>query len=219
MSHAQETPKKRGFGQRQKILLLGVVVINLGIYGMMFLLSSGGGSGTNAPTPTEGKPLELQTVYEQALTTAFNWQADAHLVGATTSWQLGSGDRLTLFRSAWSFSFYSPSARRVQVVAVDRAGAQLGPQQVMDIAPQRVGLDWHLDSDDLLLTFLSYGGQEFMGAHPNANVHLQLKETNDGLSIWYITAVDPVARQSLLVGVDARSRQVVVLNETNKGGG
>jgi hypothetical protein len=69
--------------------------------------------------------------------------------------------------------------------------------------------DWSLDSDTLLLSFLGYGGQEFMNAHPSANVHLQLTAKDGGRATWFVTAVDPVARQSLTVGLDAHSREVV----------
>jgi hypothetical protein len=144
------------------------------------------------------------------LTLALVWQPDAQLVGATASWQLASGDRLTLHQPAWSFSFYSPATRIVQVVTVDRRGAQVGPQQRVEVAPQYARLDWNLGGDDLLLTFLGYGGEEFIGAHPGANVHLQLKGEDDVRSVWYITAIDPVARQSLTVGVDALSRQIIM---------
>jgi hypothetical protein len=211
MSSANGPGEKRGFSRQQKLMIAGVFIINLCLYGGMFLLANGVSANTSAKLAV-GQKLELQAAHAQALAVALSWQPDAELVGATTSWQLAGGDRLTLHRPAWSFSFYSPAARQVQVVTVDQQGAQAGPQQTVDIPPQRAGLDWHLDSDDLLLTFLSYGGQAFINAHPNANVHVQLKGEGIGRSVWYITAVDPVARQSLFVGVDALSRQVVLSN-------
>jgi hypothetical protein len=199
-------------------MIVGVFLVNLCLYGGMFLLANGVSATTSAPKLTTGQKLELRAAHAQALAVALSWQPDAELVGATTSWRLAGGDRLTLHRPAWSFSFYSPAARQVQVVTVNQQGAQAGPQQAVDMPPQRAGLDWHLDSDDLLLTFLSYGGQAFINAHPSANIHVQLKGEGIGRSTWYITAIDPVTRQSLLVGVDALSRQVV-LNATDKGGG
>jgi hypothetical protein len=206
-SETNSPQARQGFSRRQKLMLLGVVVINLCLYGMVFLMRGQGGPARNEPWSVVGKPLELQAAYEQAL--ALSWQSDAQLVGATTSWQLAAGDRLTLHRPAWSFSFYSPAARQVQTVIVDQHGAQAGHRQSVSVAPQRAAPDWRLDSDDLLLTFLSYGGEDFISAHPSANVHLQLKGEETGRSTWYIIAVDPVARQSLIVGVDARSREIV----------
>jgi hypothetical protein len=201
----------------RKLMLLGIVVVNLCLYGAVFLMSKQVWPSKSAPELTAGQALELPAAYEQAQALALSWQPDAQLTGATTSWQLAAGDRLTLNRSAWSFSFYSPATRQIQVVTVDQNGAQAGRRQSVAIAPQHVKPDWSLGSDSMLLTFLSYGGQDFIGAHPAANVHLQLKG-EAGRSIWYITAVDPASRQSLMVGIDAHSRQVV-LSKVDKGGG
>lgn len=205
-----ESKTKQQFNRRQVVILLGIIVINLCLYGTMFVMSRGGKSTPRATTTVEtGEPLELREFYKEAVALALGWQADAQLVSATTSWQLASGDRLTLQRPAWSFSFYSPSTNQVMVVTADQRGAQAGRQYSVSAAPQQVVSDWQLGSDDLLLTFLSYGGQDFLSTHPSANIHLQLKQDDEGRSVWYVTAVDPVARQSLIVGVDALSRQVV----------
>ena len=213
----QRPNKKRRFSHGQKLILLGVVAVNVCLYATVLLLVQTGEPPKSAPDLTTGEPLELQGAYERALTLALSWQPDAQLVGVTTSWQLAAGDSLTLQRPAWSFSFYSPAVGQIQTVFVDQKGVQAGRRQAASTAPQRVAPDWSLDSDDLLLTFLSYGGQDFMGVHPSANVHLQLKGEETGRSIWYITAVDATARQSLMVTVDAHSREVV-LGEVNRGG-
>jgi hypothetical protein len=199
-------------GRWQKLMLVGILVVNLCLYGMVFVWARGGRSSSKAPQLTAGESLELSEAHRQSLALALSWQPDVQLVGATASWQLASGERLTLSRPAWSFSFYSPSTRQIQIVTVDRNGAQAGPLQRVDTAPQYVSLDWNLDGDDLLLTFLSHGGNEFIGAHPKANIHLQLKGEDQARSTWYVIAVDPAARQSLIVGIDALSRQVVMSN-------
>lgn len=206
-----ERPKtKPRFSRQQVLIVLGLLAINLAIYGGIWLLKQNNESRTRAPAATAGETLELREAYKQALALALSWQSDAQLASAMTSWQVSSGDRLTLNRSAWSFQFYSPSAHQVELVSVDAQGPRAGRRQAVNTALQDVVPDWSVDSDDLLLTFLSYGGQEFISAYPRANVHLQLKSENTGRSMWYVTAVDPVARQSLMVGVDAHSRQVVM---------
>ena len=214
MSNTNETDSKVGqdSGRWQKLMLMGILVVNLCLYGMVFVWARAGRSSSKAPQLTAGESLELSDAHRQSLALALSWQPDAQLVGATASWQLAAGERLTLGRPAWSFSFYSPSTRQIQVVTVDQSGAQAGPRQRVDTAPQHVSLDWSLDGDDLLLTFLSHGGKEFIGAHPKANIHLQLKGENKVRSTWYVIAVDPAARQSLIVGIDALSRQVVTSN-------
>lgn len=221
MSEVTNTPNsehKPLLSRRQVLILLGLALINVCLYAGLVLLQGRTESVDHPATLTDAEPVELRVAHEQALTLARRWQPDVQLVGVTTSWQLASGDQLTLHRPAWSFNFYSPTAHQIQAVIVDQRGAQTGPQRPVRKAPQSVTADWSLDSGDLLLLLLSYGGKAFIGAHPNANVHLQLKGDSAERSIWYITAVDAASRQSLIVGVDAQSRQVV-LNETSAGDG
>ena len=153
-------------GRWQKLILVGILVVNLCLYGMVFVWTRGSRSSSQAPQLTAGESLELSDAHRQSLALALSWQPDAQLVSATASWQLASGERLTLSRPAWSFSFYSPSTRQMQVVIVDRNGAQAGPRQRVDMAPQHVSLDWSLDGDDLLLTFLSHGEKSSLALIP-----------------------------------------------------
>ena len=202
----------------KRLLYIIIIVVNVGLYGAVYVLSQQWSAARNEPRVVAStQTLTLGAAYRQALTLALGWQPDVQLSGATTTWALANGDRLTLSRSAWSFNFYSPAARQIQVVTVDRTGTQAGRRRSVSDAPQPVSSDWNLDSDDLLLTFLSYGGQAFLGDHPGANVHVWLEAKEDGRSVWYMTAVDPVTRQSLFIGMDARSRQIV-MSENEKGG-
>jgi hypothetical protein len=210
-----QTPKR--LSQRQMLLLLGLVAINVCVYSGMWFLSRGSNPREVAQAFMAGEPLELRVAYERALAQALTWQPDVRVVGATTSWQLAAGDHLTLERPAWSFSFYSPAVGQVQILAVDERGAQAVALQPVHTPPQHVTADWGVNCDDLLLTFLSYGGKAFMSAHPKANIHVQLKRGEANRSIWYVTAVDPVARQSWMVGIDAQTRQVVLREATGGG--
>lgn len=213
-----QTPKNhKRFNRPQILILLGLLATNLCVYGAMWILSQGSKRVEVPQALTAGEPLELRVAYEQALAQALTWQPDVRVVGATTSWQLAAGDHLTLDRPAWSFSFYSPTVEQVQMLTVDQRGAQAVAFQPVHTPPQHVLADWGVNCDDLLLTFLSYGGKGFLSAYPNANIHLQLKSGEANRPIWYVTAVDPVARQSWIVGIDAQTRQVV-LSETTGGG-
>jgi len=216
-TETQPSKTQKRINRPQILILLGMLVINLCVYGGMLILSRESQSIEVPQALIANEPLELRAAYEQALALALQWQPDVQVVGATTSWQLAAGEHLTLDRPAWSFSFYSPAAKEVQVLTVDQGGAQAVAFQSARMTPQQVAPDWGLNSDELLLTFLSYGGKAFMGAHPDANIHIQLKAGEADRPIWYITAVDPVAQQSLIVGIDAQTRQVV-LSETTGGG-
>ena len=147
----QESRTKQRFSRQQQLILLGLIGVNLCVFGAMWLMTQGSGTVSSPPTLIAGEKLELQEAYEQALALAMGWQADVQVIGATTSWQLAAGDAFTLYRPAWSFSFYSPTARRVQIVTVDHGGAQAGPEQPSVTAPQCVAVDWSMGSDDLVL--------------------------------------------------------------------
>jgi hypothetical protein len=69
--------------------------------------------------------------------------------------------------------------------------------------------DWALDADDLLLTFMACGGETFLQMHAPTNIHAQLGRTETGSFAWTISAIDPVAKESFTVGIDALSRQVI----------
>jgi len=208
---------KRGFSRWVTWLLLGMLVVNILLYGAAFIINKRNKTAERLPPTAAEPPFSLQDAYSQSHTVAANWQSDVYLVNATTSWQLTAGDALTLYRPTWSFSFYSPAARKVQTVIFDEKEVQAGRVRPVSIAPHQAGADWNTNSDDLLLIFLSYGGEEFINDHININLHLQLKGENTGSSTWYLTAIDPVARQSLVIGIDAYSRDVI-LSENNKGG-
>lgn len=202
---------RQRFSRQQVWILMGLSVLILGVYGVLgaLILHRGSRPTQDVAVSAVGRQVELRTAYEQARTLASSWQSDAQLVGATTSWQLAAGDSLTLSRPAWSFSFYSPAARQVQIVTVNVDGAQANRQIPVRVAPSNVEADWDLDSGDLLLIFMAYGGKDFMKRHSRVNIHFQLKGESMGRSIWYLTAIDPVARESFTVSVDALSRQVL----------
>jgi hypothetical protein len=207
---SQKTKTRKRLNHRQKVLLLTLVAVNLCIYGAFaaFILWNQRGSVERSPTMASGQHLELKAARDRARALAVGWQPDVQLVGVTTSWQMASGDRLTLYRPAWSFSFYSPAAGQMQIVAVDMDGALATRQVPVHAAPASVDSDWELDSDELILTFLASGGEDFVRTHSRVNIHFRLAE-DSGRSVWYLTGVDPVARQSLTVRVDALSRQII----------
>jgi hypothetical protein len=194
-----------------------LLIINVGILVGMWALSEQPMPADYSAELTTGHEMELREAYKQALNAALGWQSDVQIVGVTTSWRLSDGDTLSLNRPVWSFDFYSPSAGLLQLVTMDKWVAGFGPQRPASVVPQPVTPDWDLNSDELLLLFLSYGGEAFMKTHPGANIHLQLKADETGRPVWAITAIDPVLRESLLVRVDARTRRIVP-SETADGG-
>jgi len=209
---AEKAPAKKRFSRGQVNLLVTLVIVTLGVYGALTVSFA---RPKRVPTVITVEPagdgrLDLGVAHEKAQAWAAGWQSDAQLVGAVTRWQLAGGDRLTPYRPSWSFSFYSPAAGQVQTITVDQAGAQPVRRVSVGKAPVPVEADWNLDSDDLLSTFMAQGGDEFIREHAHVNLHFRLSGQDAGRPIWYLSAIDPEARQSFVVGVDALSRQVVL---------
>jgi hypothetical protein len=208
----EETAAKRRFSRGQLNVLAALVIVTLGVYGALTVFFA-----RQKPVPTSitvepagAGGLELGVAHEQAQAWAVRWRSDAQLVGAVTRWQLTERDRLTPYRPSWSFTFYSPAAGQVQTLTVDQAGAHPVRQVPVGRAPVPVEADWSLDSDDLLSTFMTYGGEQFIRGHAHANLHFRLSGQDAGRPIWYLSAIDPQARRSFVVAVDALSRQVVL---------
>jgi hypothetical protein len=214
----EKTPAKRRFnrGQAKVLVVLGVVI--LGLFGALiaFYVRQERAPTAVAAAPAGDGRLELGVAHDMARTWAVGWQADAQLVGAGTRWQLTGGDGLTPYRPSWSFSFHSPAAGQVQILTVDQAGVHPVRQVAVGKAPAPVEADWSLDSDELLSTFMTHGGEAFLRGHAHANLHFRLSgrdaagPADRGDSVWYLSAIDPEARRSFVVRVDARSRQVVL---------
>jgi hypothetical protein len=199
------------FSRIQITVLAALLAFAVGIYGVL-MLSFARPKQVSASVSAglvEVEKLELERAHERAEAWAADWRSDAQLVGAIARWQLTGGEELTPHRPSWSFSYYSPSLGQVQTLTVDRAGVQPVRRVPVRKAPVPVEADWELDSDELLFTFLAYGGKEFLHEHAAANVHFRLSGQDTGRPVWYLSAVDPETRQSIVIGVDALSRQVV----------
>jgi hypothetical protein len=208
----ETAPANRRFSRSQVNVLVALIIVTLGVYGALtvfFARQNRVPTSITFESARDGRP-ELEVAREKAQTWAVGWRSDAQLVGAATRWQPKRGDRLTSYRSSWSFSFYSPAAGQVQTITVDRTGAQPVRQVSVSKAPVPVEADWSLDSDDLLSTFMAYGGDEFIREHARVNLHFRLSGQDAERPTWYLSAIDPEARQSFVVGVDALSRQVVL---------
>lgn len=198
-------------GRQRVWLLIGLGVVVAFVYGVLAaaLLGRRGRPVPTAPVTGMREALALSAAHEQALALAASWQADAQLVGVTTSWLLAAGDRLTMYRPAWSFRFFSAAAGQVQILTVNERGAQALQQIPIRGSPAAVEADWSLGSEDLMMTFLASGGEAFLQSHGQANIHFSLERDGEGRSMWSLIALDPAARESLIVGVDALSHEVV----------
>ena len=205
-----DAQEKRGLTRGQGAVLLVLIVAIAGVYVLVALALRGRGAASSGPVQTaRPAPVALSEAQVQAGEWAAGWQADAQLVGVTGGWQAGGSDGATLYPSAWTFSYYSAGAGSVQIVTVEQDGTSALRQMPAHQAPVAVEADWGFVSEDMLLTFVAHGGQAFLADHPQASLRAQLSGREGGRSIWYVSAIDPVAGASLQVKIDALSREVL----------
>jgi hypothetical protein len=144
------------------------------------------------------------------------WQPDAHLVGAVARQQLREGAPTAPGALSWSFSFYSPAAGQAQIITANPAGVQPVRQVPVGKAPVPVETGWSLGREELLSIFEAHGGDEFVRGRPHVNLHFRLsgadrgRPADTGRPVWTVSAIDPEARQSFSVAVDALSREVLL---------
>ncbi len=199
---------------RQRTLVWALIALNLCVYGVLafFFFSPRARPEPITPVIESDPQLTLQQAHDQAISLALQWQADAQLVGVSTSWQLAGGDRLTLYRPTWSFSFFSPAQQQMQWIVVDRQSSYVVRTWAARAADLPVKADWSMDSNDLLLTFLAAGGDDFLKSHSLVNIHMHLQQDpnqDQNRSIWSITALDPQKQQSFTLHIDAISRAIL----------
>ncbi|MBN1642891.1 MAG: hypothetical protein JXA09_16765 [Anaerolineae bacterium] len=205
-----EAQEERGLTRRQVTILVVLVLAIVTVYALLATMGQERGVGPRGATVLIGpEPVLLSEAHVRAEEVALGWQADAELTGATTGWQGDEQGGRTLRQSAWTFRYYSPGARALQIVSVEPGGASALRQLPVDSAPAAVEADWDFTGEPMLLTFLAHGGQAFLAEHPRASVRAQLSAREGDRSIWYLTAIDPPAGASHQVKIDALSREVV----------
>jgi hypothetical protein len=204
------------FRRDQVIVFVTLVVVVLGVYAAFAISArprrapaSALGAAAEIPEPAVADRLALRVAQSQAERWARGWRADARLVSVSTRWQLTGGEPSAPQGSSWSFGYYSQRTGQFQTLTVDRSGVQPVREVRVRKAPAPIDADWSLDGDDLLLVFLSNGGNDFLREHDRVTLHFRLSGGKSGRSIWYLSAIDAEVRESFVVTVDARSGEVV----------
>ncbi|MDY6875403.1 MAG: hypothetical protein SWK90_04255 [Chloroflexota bacterium] len=198
--------------------LLRLLGIGLGMAGLLLLgyllwgdvpgLASSA-TTTALPTPTQVL-ITLWDAYEQARTAAQARAEDVQLVSASTQWQAASEQTLLAGASNWSFLFYSAASDNVLDIVVAAEKAQVVDQTQVWVAPKIMAKGaWQAGPRDALLVFLAYGGRAFLDEHPQAVLDLHLAESDSGIPVWTIVALDVGDRSMLSLLVDAGTGQVL----------
>jgi hypothetical protein len=183
------------FSKREWIILIGLVVVVLAVYGGLLLVVTRGGVKVGSvparPTPP-WKVLTAREAYPLAEEAAKAWQPDAKLSNASSSWGGGvTPQELLEGKTTWGFHFVSPSASQFCIVSVVGEEAQVIKSDNIPRVPVLLALsDWHVDSPQALSIFLDNGGRDFLAAHTEADVHLHLftRVENETL-LWLASAL------------------------------
>ncbi len=193
-----------------KTIGLFLVLMGLLMLGIVGFLS---GSPSSAPDTTARwtgitAPLPLEQAAQKGQERASAWQPDAVLVRVEASWR--PSERWLEIRTLpvmWVFTYYSPSGKAIATVSV---GAEkmhwvppmevVRPPRALSAFPPPYGVD------QMWLTFLGAGGEEFVRQHPDALVHilLQMEETGP---IWQVSAVGEEG--SIKVRINAETGVVI----------
>ncbi|MBU0704876.1 MAG: hypothetical protein KKC18_13530 [Chloroflexi bacterium] len=204
-------------GKSKRNLIEALLGIGMGIGGLLllayFMWGDALGLGsllTDSDATLAQEPIELWDACEQAHEAALAEATDAQLVSASTQWQTVNEEMLMSGADDWSLVFYSSENSAVLDVVVTGDVAQVVNQTRVWVAPQVLDEGkWRAGPRDALLTFLAYGGREFLQEHPQAIVDLHLAESDDAGPTWIIVALDASDQSAFSLLIEAETGQVI----------
>ena len=204
------------FSKREWVILIGLVVVVLAIYGgLLLVVTRGGVQVESVATPQPIHPwnvLTAQEAYPLAEKVARAWQSDAKLSNASSSWGSGATSQTLLEgKTTWGFHFISPSTSQFCIVSVMGEEGRVIDSGDIPRVPVLLALaDWHVDSPQALSIFLDHGGRDFLAAHADADVHLHLLTgiENETL-LWMASGLSPNDRVAQTVPINAVTGEVV----------
>jgi len=185
---------------RLKLAIVGLVLLVAATYAVLAILLL----NSSARRVPDKPGFTAQEALPSAQEAARAWQEDAQLVSANASWRGLPADELLEEEASWAFAYFSPGARALRVLQVTPEGAE--EAETMDANPNAKVVDadsWHVDSGEVLSTFLQQGGRDFLQENPEATVNLRLGSTEDGGSlVWLAMGISSADKRTIVVQVD-----------------
>jgi len=140
------------------------------------------------------------------------WQADAQLIAVTSTWE--SAELRAIGQpTAWTYRFYSPSARRMFFVTITPEGEVIGTLHTERLYQDRQTIpleNWQVDSPEALSTWLNYGGSTMLSAMPGIQVVAQLQvSTPESPLTWIIAGYDRASQHYHSIFIDATTNDVL----------
>ena len=118
---------------------------------------------------------------------------------------------LTTGRTAWGFSFASPSAGEKAILAVTGQQAELVQVQRVSKVPELLdAAGWQVDSPLAVRMFLDHGGEGFLRDHPDSEIHLRLStRVEEETILWLAIGLSADGQSSASLQIDAISGRVL----------
>lgn len=204
------------FSRKEWMIIGLLLLVVVAVYGaLLFIVSGGlGGSppqaGPSGPTPWY-QVLTAKEAYPQAEKVAREWRGDARLSSATAAWSRPTVAELTTGRTAWGFSFVSPSAGETAIVTVVGQQAERVQVQRASKVPQLLdAAGWQVDSPKAIRMFLDHGGEGFLRDHPESEIHLRLStRAEEGTILWLAVGLSADGQSSTFLQIDAITGRVL----------
>jgi hypothetical protein len=208
--------------RRELFLIAAFWLVGCALLGGVFYFGVWQGSAPAAPANRLRPQATFTVTYTQGTAqssqeVAFNrarqvWQEDAQLVAVMSTWEKTDLELLGQ-PSAWTYRFYSPSARRMFFVTVTPAGELIGTlhgerlyNQPQAVPPEK----WLMDSPEALSAWLNYGGATMLAAMPGIQVVAQLQvRSQDSPLTWTVAGYDRVSQNYHSIFIDAQKKEVL----------
>ncbi len=157
-----------------------------------------------------GGSLTARKVYGSAVEVATQWQEDARLTAVSCNCPAVGQQRDGAFD--WVFQFFSPSVRRLALVAVTGEEARMvresgAPYEVPTFSTD----DWRVDSDQALRAWWGRGGGSMVERRPDTDLAMQLRVSDEtgGSPAWTVVGLIAGTDTAFTVVVDATSGELV----------
>jgi hypothetical protein len=139
---------------------------------------------------------------------ALSWASDLQLIRVQATWYPGENwQAMDSPPVAWTFYYYSPAAGSIGAATIDDEKLLWVPPFVTPGAPMAIGdFPPPFGVDAAWFNLLAVGGEDFLAAHPYAQVTFRLQPQGERL-LWTVSALDEGA--SVRVLVDAHTGIIV----------
>ena len=198
-------------------LLVVLLIIVMTLAGLFWFRSTQTPASGQTQTTVIGPPPSYigQTAIaanSSARTAAETWHADAVLIKSSATWHQGATEEdIRTGRSAWSFTYYSPTQNQVAIISVVEGQAQVVSETQIDQAlSPRPSPDWHIDSPQAIHRMLQEGGERFINSERITTLTMTLSTDNpSGRMEWFISLFGGQTGNSFTVLLDATSGEIL----------